>query len=137
MAEAPYLMGIDLGTGGVRVGLFDREGSPVAFRAEEWETRHPHPGWAERDPGEWWTGLVRATRGALEERGLPAAEVAGISVDASDVPISITRETEGSIPTSPRPPPRWSTSSAPSTRTRAATSSPPSSWTATPSCTRR
>jgi FGGY-family pentulose kinase len=83
MAEAPYLMGIDLGTGGVRVGLFDREGSPVVFRAEEWETRHPHPGWAEQDPGEWWTGLVRATRGALEESGVPAAEVAGISVDAT------------------------------------------------------
>ncbi len=50
MAEAPYPMGIDLGTGGVRVGLFDREGSPVGFRAVEWETRHPQPGWAEQDP---------------------------------------------------------------------------------------
>ena len=31
MAEAPYLMGIDVGTGGVRVGLFDRQGSPAVF----------------------------------------------------------------------------------------------------------
>ena len=33
MAEAPYLMGIDYGTGGVRVGLFDREGTPAYLDA--------------------------------------------------------------------------------------------------------
>jgi ribulose kinase len=35
MAEGPYLMGIDHGTGGSRVGLFDRDGSPVLFHAVE------------------------------------------------------------------------------------------------------
>jgi len=47
MAEAPYLMGIDFGTGGVRVGLFDRQGSPAVFHAVELPTHHPRPGWAE------------------------------------------------------------------------------------------
>jgi FGGY-family pentulose kinase len=83
MAEAPYLMGIDVGTGGVRVGLFDRQGSPAVFSAVEFATHHPHPGWAEQDPGEWWSCLARATRGALEESGLAADEIAGISVDAT------------------------------------------------------
>jgi sugar (pentulose or hexulose) kinase len=83
MAQAPYLMGIDLGTGGVRVGLFDREGSPAVFHAVEFATDHPQPGWAEQDPGEWWSCLTRASRGALEESGVPAAEIAGISVDAT------------------------------------------------------
>jgi ribulose kinase len=83
MAEAPYLMGIDFGTGGVRVGLFDREGSPAVFRAVEFTTHHPEPGRAEQDPSQWWSCLARATRGALEESGVPAAEIAGISVDAT------------------------------------------------------
>jgi FGGY-family pentulose kinase len=83
MAEAPYLMGIDVGTGGVRVGLFDRQGSPAVFSAVEFATHHPHPGWAEQDPGEWWSCLARATRGALAESGLAADEIAGISVDAT------------------------------------------------------
>jgi FGGY-family pentulose kinase len=83
MAEAPYLMGIDFGTGGVRVGLFDREGSPAVFRAVEFTTSHPQPGWAEQDPGAWWSCLAQATRGALEESGVPAGEIAGISVDAT------------------------------------------------------
>ena len=74
MAEAPYLMGIDLGTGGVRVGLFDRQGSPAVFHAVELTTRHPRPGRAEQDPGEWWSCLTRATRGALTESGVPADE---------------------------------------------------------------
>src|SRR5215217_1751732 len=83
MAEGPYLMGIDLGTGGVRVGLFDRQGSPAVFHAVELTTRHPRPGRAEQDPGEWWSALAKATRGALSESGVPAAEIAGISVDAT------------------------------------------------------
>ena len=83
MAEGPYLMGIDFGTGGVRVGLFDRQGSPAVFHAVELTTRHPRPGRAEQDPGEWWSALAQATRGALSESGVPAAEIAGISVDAT------------------------------------------------------
>ena len=83
MVQGPYLMGIDFGTGGVRVGLFDRQGAPAVFHAVELQTRHPRPGWAEQDPDEWWSGLARATRGALEESGVPAGEIAGISVDAT------------------------------------------------------
>jgi len=55
MAEGPYLLGIDYGTGGVRVGLFDRDGSPAVFHAVEFETSHPRPGWAEQDPDTWWS----------------------------------------------------------------------------------
>ena len=44
MAEAPYLMGIDFGTGGVRVGLFDRQGTAAVFHAVELKTTHPRPG---------------------------------------------------------------------------------------------
>jgi FGGY-family pentulose kinase len=83
MVEGPYLMGIDFGTGGVRVGLFDRHGAPAVFHAVELQIRHPRPGWAEQDPDEWWSALAQATRGALEESGVPAGEIAGISVDAT------------------------------------------------------
>jgi FGGY-family pentulose kinase len=90
MADGPYLMGIDFGTGGVRVGLFDPQGSPAVFHAAKLATRHPRPGWAEQDPDEWWTGLARAARGALEESGVPAGEIAGISVDATAATVVAT-----------------------------------------------
>jgi len=83
MAEGPYLMGIDYGTGGVRVGLFDLEGSPAVFHAVEFETSHPRPGRAEQDPDVWWSSLVQATRGALEQSGVSSDEIAGIGVDTT------------------------------------------------------
>jgi FGGY-family pentulose kinase len=83
MAEAPYLMGIDFGTGGVRVGIFDREGDPVVFEAAEFATTHPRPGQAEQNPDDWWSSLVGAARGALQRGGIAPEEIAGISVDAT------------------------------------------------------
>jgi sugar (pentulose or hexulose) kinase len=58
MAEGPYLLGIDFGTGGSRVGIFDAEGTPVVFSEREFTLKHPRPDWAERDPDEWWFSLV-------------------------------------------------------------------------------
>jgi FGGY-family pentulose kinase len=83
MAEGPYLMGIDYGTGSVRVGIFDREGNPLAFASEEFGLKHPRSGWAEQDPDEWWSSLVAATRKAMEESGVSPEEIAGISTDAT------------------------------------------------------
>jgi FGGY-family pentulose kinase len=92
MAEAPYLMGIDYGTGGVRVGLFDRDGAPAVFHAVEFKTHHPHPGWAEQDPAEWWSSLVQAVRQAMEQSGVSREEIAGISVDATSATVMATDE---------------------------------------------
>jgi sugar (pentulose or hexulose) kinase len=82
MAEGPYLLGIDFGTGGARVGIFDPEGTPVVFTEREFKLNHPRPGWAEQDPDEWWSSLVGAVKAAMKEGGVPAQEIAGISVDA-------------------------------------------------------
>jgi FGGY-family pentulose kinase len=83
MADGPNLLGIDFGTGGVRVGIFDPEGGPVHFTEREFALKHPRPGWAEQDPDEWWSALVAAVRAATKEGQVPAGEIAGISVDAT------------------------------------------------------
>ena len=83
MAEGPYLMGIDFGTGGARVGIFDQEGTPLVFNSVEWETKFPQPGQAEQNPDDWWSGLVQATKGALEQSGVSPEDIAGISADTT------------------------------------------------------
>ena len=83
MADGQYVMGIDFGTGGSRVGIFDREGTPVVFHAVEWETKFPRSGWAEQDPDVWWTSLVQAVKGAMQESGTAPEDIAGISIDAT------------------------------------------------------
>ena len=83
MAEGPYLLGVDFGTGGVRVGVFDPEGTPLVITGREFGLRHPRPGWAEQDPDEWWDCLVAAAKSAVDESGVSAQEISGLSVDAT------------------------------------------------------
>lgn len=83
MVSGPYFMGIDGGTESVRVGIFDREGTPVGFASHAYTLKHPHPGWAEQNPDEWWTSLVAAVRDAIETNGIAPQEIAGISLDST------------------------------------------------------
>lgn len=76
-------MGIDLGTGGCRVGLFDDRGRPFAFHNTPVTAIHPHPSWVEQDVDEWWRALVASTRAALARSGIDPAQIAGIGFDAT------------------------------------------------------
>src|SRR5215217_2106742 len=96
-AEGPYLLGMDIGTGGVRVGIFDRKGTPVVFEGVEFETHHPRPGRAEQDPETWWSCLTTATRRALEEGGVSPREILGIGVDATASTLLAVDEQGGSL----------------------------------------
>lgn len=77
------VIGIDVGTEGVRVGVFGLDGTPLAFASESYETRHPQPGWAEQDPGAWWSALVAATRRAVDTAGVPPEAIRALSAGAT------------------------------------------------------
>lgn len=83
MAEGPYVVGVDFGTGGARIGVFDRDGTPVTFSSVEFDTSYPRPGMAEQDPDAWWDALVRGMHQAMREGAVAPEEVAGISVDTT------------------------------------------------------
>ncbi len=81
--SGPYLLGIDMGTGGARAGVFDTTGHIMGTAVTEWETNFPRPGRAEQNPDDWWSCVVRAVRGAMAKSGVAPADVAGISLDAT------------------------------------------------------
>ena len=81
--EKPYVLGIDAGTGSIRVGIFDTKGRPVSFSNEEYATQYPAPGWAEQDPDEWWSALVSATHQTLRKCNVTADEIVAIGVDGT------------------------------------------------------
>lgn len=81
--SAPYIMGIDFGTESVRVGIFDTGGQPVVFASQPYPLYHPHPGWAEQRPDEWWSALVQASHKALAESGLPKEAIVGLGTDCT------------------------------------------------------
>ena len=45
-------LGLDIGTGGCKAVVFDREGKELAASFREYPVIHPHPDWAEIDPDE-------------------------------------------------------------------------------------
>jgi xylulokinase len=78
------LLGIDLGTSGVKVALFDAaNGSCLVSSTEEYPLLHPQPSWAEQDPETWWTATVQAIRNCLEEaatKGIASSSIKGAGI---------------------------------------------------------
>ncbi|KAB0636379.1 xylulokinase [Burkholderia latens] len=54
------LLGIDLGTGSIKLVTLDADGVERAVASEPYALSSPQPGWAEIAPGVWWHALVRA-----------------------------------------------------------------------------
>ena len=65
------LVGLDVGTTGVKAIAISPEGEVVASAEEAYELSTPHPGWAEQDPHDWW----RASQAALARLGVQGARV--------------------------------------------------------------
>ena len=81
--DKPFVLGIDSGTGSIRVGIFDIKGRPVAFSSKEYSTTYPRPGWAEQDPDEWWESLVEAAHEAIEKSRINSDDIVAIGVDGT------------------------------------------------------
>ncbi len=77
------LLGIDVGTSGCKVTAIDRHGQVVDEGFGEYQTFHPHPGWAEQEPEDWYAVVCRLLK-ALFARGTCRAEqIAALSLDGS------------------------------------------------------
>ncbi|MBX3229371.1 MAG: hypothetical protein KIT84_17875 [Labilithrix sp.] len=73
---AARLLGIDIGTTGVRAAVFDARGALLADAQVPCPYASPQPGWAEIDPERWWsaTGEVLAQ---IDLAGVDAVAVVG------------------------------------------------------------
>ena len=74
-----YLLGIDLGTSGVRTGVYDRDGNRRGLGAVNYPIEIPAQGHAEQDPIVWWRSTAEAIRAALTESGIRGSDIAAIS----------------------------------------------------------
>jgi len=78
------LLGIDLGTSGVKAALFAAEdGHVIADAFMDYPLYHPRPGWAEQNPAEWWQATVAAIRACLAgaaKLGVQPADICGVGL---------------------------------------------------------
>lgn len=74
------LMGIDLGTTGIKVALLDELGTVLSSAYREYGIATPEPGWAEQDPEEWWRGLADCAEELKARDGARFDAVRGIGI---------------------------------------------------------
>ena len=78
------LLGIDIGTTGVKAALFAAEdGHVIADTFFDYPLYHPHPGWAEQNPSEWWQATISAIRSCLSTaaaQGIQPGDVRGVGL---------------------------------------------------------
>ena len=90
------LLGIDVGTSGVKVILLSPGGEAQANITEEYPLSSPQPQWSEQHPEDWWQAACRATRKALTQAGIRASEVSGIGLSGQMVGL-VTLDREGDV----------------------------------------
>ncbi len=71
-------LAIDVGTGGLRSALVDRQGHILAFAHREHEQIVPRFGWSEQRPADWWTGTQETIRAVLAKVDNAANRIAAI-----------------------------------------------------------
>jgi xylulokinase len=74
------LLGIDIGTTGVKTVLINERGEVVAGGWAEVNLYSPQPGWAEENPDEWWKATREAVRKCLAQPDIKPMRLAGVGV---------------------------------------------------------
>lgn len=80
MADRKYVAAIDQGTTSTRFMIFNHGGEVVGAHQLEHEQIYPQAGWVEHDPIEIWERTQDVVKGAMQQSGVSAAELAAIGV---------------------------------------------------------
>jgi len=96
-----YVIGVDVGSGSVRVGIFDLRGAMVGHAQKDIQIWHPRENFIEQSSSNIWGSACLAVREALRTSSVEPAGVVGISFDATcslvalgndDTPVPISLE---------------------------------------------
>ncbi|HTB08674.1 MAG TPA: FGGY family carbohydrate kinase, partial [Acidimicrobiales bacterium] len=74
------LLGLDLGSSGVKAILLDPDRGIVASRSYDVALYSDHPGWAEAETQEWWSGVTTLVPRLLGDAGAAGADIAALAV---------------------------------------------------------
>src|SRR5437764_7306104 len=78
------LLGLDRGIAGLKAALFAAEDGAVLTDAfVDYPLYHPHPGWAEQKPADWWQATLTAIRTCVIEgtkHGVQGSNVRGVGL---------------------------------------------------------
>ena len=75
-----HVLAIDLGTGGPKVGLVDREGRVAAYASAPTKLFFLPDGGAEHDPAEWWSSIKACVKKVLQDSHVPTKSIVAVAV---------------------------------------------------------
>ena len=78
-----FVVGVDVGTGSARAGLFDLRGYRRATASKPIQIWQPKPEWAEQSSDDIWDAVGTVVRQVVMESEIDPAQVVGIGFDAT------------------------------------------------------
>jgi xylulokinase len=75
-----YIMGIDVGTTGVKTILVSEKGKLIAESTHSYPLLSPKPSWFEQNPDDWWKATVLSIKQMIEEAGIDTSGIIGIGL---------------------------------------------------------
>lgn len=78
-----YVLGVDIGSGSVKLALLSREGKIAGTAGCEYPTFYPHVGWCEQDPEDWCKAFRTALKQLLQQTGIDAGQIKALAPDAA------------------------------------------------------
>ncbi|CAN5781233.1 FGGY-family carbohydrate kinase [soil metagenome] len=88
------LIGVDVGTTGVKAVLIDEVGSVLADLTVAHDLHSPHTGWAEEDPEDWIVGTISTLQGIATDSAFEPEHLAGVGVSGM-VPALVLLDAQG------------------------------------------
>ncbi|HUU29037.1 MAG TPA: FGGY-family carbohydrate kinase [archaeon] len=103
-----YVIGVDVGTGSVRVGVFDLQGNMDSYAEKKIKLWYPRENFVEQSSADIWSATCVSVKEALGKKKIDPQAVTGVSFDATcslvaldsngePVTVSPTGETEQNI----------------------------------------
>jgi len=75
-----YLLGLDIGTSGVKALLISVEGKIISSKTVSYPLTTPHSGWAEQSPYDWWEATIKVIKETVSNIPIDSSQIKGISL---------------------------------------------------------
>ena len=91
--EAPFLLGIDVGTTGCKTELMDVDGNSVARSYREYPLIYPRISWVEHDAESGWLkGTVDTIQEILSKGKIDPKDIKGVSISCTNALVAVDKE---------------------------------------------
>ena len=74
-----YVISYDLGTGGLKAGLYQMDGLSAGFEFVPYQTYYPEADRHEQCPMDWWQAVCLSTKTLLQKNGVNASDVIAVA----------------------------------------------------------